>query len=709
MAKKYQYQKHDTICVVNEDDPDLVPVEIHLPEPPPLREIDGYGMAPEDQVFTRPVFPTKLLLLAKRFRTIEECFMEMRKQKDFYSEEIKFIQREWDRRMHGYWFFNNGKPTYIAGVHYFYLVYWHHGNKKPDYRSRDRKFYLFLMMCLLDPFCAGMNYPKFRREGATSKVACFIYWLSGQEKNKHFGIQSKDDDSAAEVFTEHIVNAHKKMAFWFKPKSSGKTDPKRDLQFKSVSETISKKGTQLVEQDSLESFIDFGPSTEGYYDRAKLRVHYSDEEGKTIEANIYNRFNKIKPALQDGNLYIGIHIGTTTVGEMVKGGGENYKQKIEGSMYHERGSDGETSTGLYNLFISSMEGLNIEDKVSGIKFIDKFGNSDREKTKKYLEDKRKGFLEKGDIAGYNEFCRQYPIYLKECFRTATIGCNFNEKILMDRIEEFRFGNPHKIRGNFEWKSGKKLKDVLLQYESTGILEEVVWNPSSKGKFFVSYLPPQSMSNKFVNISQTRIPGLKHLFVAGGDTFKVDKAKYHRSNGGGAIYAKFDMSRDDINGDPEQWVTDDFCCTYSFRPPTVEDYCEDMLLMCMYYGCQMFPEINVDAILRNFKKWGFAGYLYHQTDIKTGKMNKVAGGYTSSTSQTSQENIYGAYTYWIEHRAKYSKHEEILEQCLEVREDMMNFDLFVAAGYSLMAATRQENQPLQVVKIPQYHRKFSYNK
>ncbi len=707
MEKKrpYNYQEAEKVLIVHDDDPDLVPVEIELPDAPPLETIDGYGLAPEDQVFTPPVFPAKLMMLQKKYSTIEQCFSEIRKNKEYYSEEIKFIQNEWKKRMNGYWFFNNGLPTYIAGVHYFYLVYWHHGRKRPDYRSRDRKFYLFLMMCLLDKFCCGFNYPKFRREGATSKVACFIYWLCSMEMNKHYGIQSKDEDSASEVFIEHIVNSHKKIMFWFKPRSRGKADPQSKLEFKSVSETISKKGTNLNVVESLESFIDFGTSTAGYYDRAKLRVHYGDEEGKTLECDVYDRFNKIKPTLQDGNTYIGFHIATTTVGEMVKGGGEKFQEKVKHSMFHERGSDGETTTGLYNLFISSIEGLNIEDKKTDVKFIDKYGNSDKDKIKKYLEDKRADYLKSGDLNGYNEFVRQFPIYLRECFRASAGGCHFDEKILMDRIEEFRFGNPHKIRGDFHWKDKNwKDKDFFLKPDT-----EVVFTPSSKGRWWVSWYPPQNLSNRSINVYGVKVPAMKHTAVAGGDPFKVNDAKYHRSNGGGAIYRKFDMSADDINSDPMTWKTDNFCATYSYRPDTVDEYCEDMLMACIYYGIEMFPEINVDALLRHFKKRGYPGYLYYQTDIKTGKKFKNAGGYTVERSQTSHENILGAYLYWVANRAACCVHDELLNECLEVRDDMLKFDRFVAGGYALIASTRQDPKPLETVRVQPYHRKFQYGK
>ena len=41
---------------------------------------------------------------------------------EFFDAKLEqFRQQEWDRRLNGYWFYNNGVPTYITGLHYFYL------------------------------------------------------------------------------------------------------------------------------------------------------------------------------------------------------------------------------------------------------------------------------------------------------------------------------------------------------------------------------------------------------------------------------------------------------------------------------------------------------------------------------------------------------------------------------------------------------------
>lgn len=681
--------------IVNEDDEDLKPIELFLPEPPPVETIDGFDKSPAHQYFRRPEVPVKLLALQKRCKTAEECINELRREPVFYADEIKFIQTEWERRRNGYWFFNNGRPTYIPGVHYFYLCYWFLNGKRPDYRSRDRKFFLFAMMCLQDPYCAGFNYPKFRREGATSKSACFEYWLITMERNVHAGNQSKDKKSSDEIFTVHLVPNHRRMPFWFRPVYSGKTDPKASLDFFAPATVVSKDGAEMQGRDALESFIDYGSSTEGIYDGAKLRIHYGDEVGKTKEANVYKRHLIVKPSITDGNRYVGMIINTTTVGEMTKDGGANFQRLAKGSMYHERKENGETVTGLYNLFIPVYDGFNLEDKKTKRTFIDKYGECDKEAVKKYLSDNRKALLDSGDLEAYNEEVRQYPMSYKECFRVASGICKFDEQILEDVLDKFRFHNPYKVRGNFMWKDN--IQDT-----------EVVWVPSENGRWLVSYIP-EHIKNRYIMIDGKRTPANKHLFIGGADPFKFKTTKGSESEvskGGGAIFRKYDPSIDPPDADVSTWQSNKFCCTYLFRPRNNDLFDEDMLMMSVFYGCQMLPEINIPHTWEWFDKRGYEEYLYYKTDIRTGKKTKTPGSYTNTTMQ---ETIFGEFQYYISMYGKYEVHDEIFRQCRDIQDDMNPFDLFVAAGHALLGARREEKMPETNTTTLPYHRKFKYPK
>ena len=85
-----------------------------------------------------------------------------------YPEEQKeqwydYIDEEFKRREEGFWFNNNGKPTYITGTHYMYLQWSKIDVGAPDFREANRLFYIFWQACKADKRCYGMCYLKNRR------------------------------------------------------------------------------------------------------------------------------------------------------------------------------------------------------------------------------------------------------------------------------------------------------------------------------------------------------------------------------------------------------------------------------------------------------------------------------------------------------------------------------------------------------------------
>lgn len=692
------YKDPETVLVVNNnpDDKDLLPIEIKLPSPKNLSELNGWGDPAPNQFFRRhaDIYPDtarSLRSLQKRFATVEECTKHLKSNPEKYSEEIAYIQREWEWRMNGYWFMNCGRPTFISGPHWLYLNHWFAGAHRPHYRSRDRKFFHFYDFVKKDPKCCGFNYPKFRREGATSKTSCILYHEVSTKRSAHGGIQSKDDQSAQRVFQKEVVRCWKKLPFWFKPIQDGYSDPKGSLNFFAPSKNTT-SGTASNFEDSLESWIDYGASTEEYYDGDKLVFHYGDETGKASRVNVYERHTIVRPSVTEGNQYIGTIVNTSTVGEMEGGGGKNFKKLCKHSNFHDRDENGETITGLYNLFIPSYDGFSGKDPDTGKPFINKFGDSDEEATKRYLLRKRDAKLKAGDIEGYIEEVRMFPLTFAECFTKSSKVSNFNMQIITDRLQEFQFGNEYIVTGNFEWVNGQD--------------SQVMWVPSKTGRWKTSYVIPHASANRSVMENGVMVPGNRHRFIAGGDPFKVDSPDGDKkSDGAGCVFWKFDPSVDHPSADRSTWKSERFVCTYSNRPKTKEEYGEDMIKMCVYYGCEMYPEVNVPFLWEHFKKRGYIGYLYYSIDLKTGRFNKTPG---SSTNEKVKDAIFSEWMSHIEINGSRELHDELLEQCGEIEDDMGPFDLFVAGGYALMGARRQEQAPSQIKSIKSFHRKFTYS-
>lgn len=707
MQSKYhnKYKKADTFVIVN-DDPDLKPIKIPLPECPDITTIDGYGLKPEDQVFTRKELPARLKELQKRKYTEpddngkrSELTPRMKieilgKNPKYYASEIEFIQNEWFKRENIYWFFNNGKPTCITGDHYFNCAYWTIDGACPDFRIRDWKWFWFWDFVYNDNNCYGFNYPKPRREGATTKVSCIRWNHAARFPYYKTGLQSKVESDAAKVHEMHVREPGKLIPFFFQPVQYGKINNISEIKFFTPeARTHPDYGAR-----ALNSIIDYESSGEKAYDGTKQNLIHNDEIGKTEEANVKMRVAIQKPCLmhiERRSNKKGKMINTSTVDEMEKGGGSQFKSVCDDSDYYKRNKNGQTDTGLYNLFLSASEGLEETNPKTGEPFIDKYGYCDKEEVIAFLTNQRESLRKAGRIIEYIELCRQFPLTWKDCWKTSAKMCRFNLIILQDRIDYYSTGNDEVVKGNFEWLGGNKFGKVYF-------------NPCKEGRWTISYqFKDFAFANRQYFMDGHLYPNNKMKFIAGADAFRYSTIKKSDklSDGGGAVYYKFDRLVDHVGKDPALMESDRFVATYSYRPPTTEEYCEDMLKMCIYYGCEVFPENNVNIVSDYFRQNGFLGYLYFKFDDVRGVFGDQPGHHTGTATK---ETMFGVLTTHIERNGHREKHDELLKELKEMEDDFGPFDMATAASLALIGAGNSElysdepDTPLELSDfLPQY--------
>lgn len=683
MIEKSKYEKDyktaPRFFMANDNDADLVPIKVPLPQPDNIREICGYGLKPEDQRFKRPDVPQRLQDLEE----FPEDFIDpevlkttfiliaiqdfLKKNQKEWKEEIDFIEEQWRRRKEGYWFYNNGVPTYVTGTHYLYIGFWHIDIGIPDYRDRDRRFFVFWKtMVEEDENCLGLLYPKHRREGATHKAQAIIYDYVSQHKKSYGGIQSATEPHAKDVFTEHLIPGWKSLPFFFKPVWEGSTSPKKALVFKEPATRISISKTSLKSIKALGGMINFKSSDVKSYDSRKLHRYHADEIGKTSEVDIFDRHGTVRECVMNGNKIVGKILGTSTVEEQEKGGKE-FKKLCDQSHYDhwddefKRTRNGRTISGMYILFIPAHDGF----------IVDEYGNSLIEESEESLRAKRQGFLDAGDFEGLSKEIRKYPMNYRECWRGDSQKCNFNIKILEDRIDELKFGTHKKShKGNFKW---------LNDEPDT----RVIWVPDEHGKFEMSYQLEKQLTNLQAIKSGVKVPNNLNAFAAGADPYKFKKTSSgKKSNGAGAVFMKRDLSIDGQEKDMDEWRTNRFACTYNFRPREKRIYGEDMLMMCVYYGCEINVEINVPYLWDYFEERGYGGYLWYGRDRRSGKINKKPG---TNTLTAVIDDIYREYHTHIERHGGRECHQELLEQCLDIEDKMTDYDLFVAGGLALTSS------------------------
>ena len=201
---------------------------------------------------------------------------------DFYDERLEeFKRQEWDRRLNGFWYMNNGKPTFLTGLHYLYLQFWSIDIGYPQFRMPDLEKFYFMEYCIQDPLCMGMLEVTKRRFGKSFVAGLFVSEYITRTKMTNGGIQSKTGSDAKKFFAKTVVNPFRRLPKFFRPEydMSLGVNPKSEMRFQKTN-VRGKKAEESIDKDELGSVIDFQSADAVAYDGQKLHRYVADECGK---------------------------------------------------------------------------------------------------------------------------------------------------------------------------------------------------------------------------------------------------------------------------------------------------------------------------------------------------------------------------------------------------------------------------------------------
>lgn len=589
--------------------------------------------------------PTKLPANYQRLRE-KEMNLQV-ENRDYFDPSLEaFRTQEWDRRMNGFWFYANGTPIYITGLHYFYMCYWSIDVGLPKFRNPDRRYFYFLQYCIEDPECFGMVEISKRRQGKTYRGGVFLYEHASRTKNSRSGIQSKTGSDAKEVFRKAVVQPFKKLPDFFIPvydQSKGMT-PTSELRF--FQTTIKgKKSATINDEDELESMIDWKTSEAISYDGQKLQRYLGDEVGKTSEIDVWNRYLVTKYChLDDEGRIIGKSLLTTTVEDMEQGG-EAFK-KIWDNSDHTNKKGKRTASGLYRYFCPA----------DHTRHYDVYGFANRELALDEILAERK--LLNNDSRALSSVIRKEPLSWEEAFRIDGNKCLFDAMKLNERLDRLSWKDNLTTRGNFVWSNG--LRDTTVEFEEV-----------RNGKWLVAKLfSDVEESNKIIKRGELLYPN-NGGFVMGVDPVDHNKTQDgRRSDGAGIVLQKYNAARED------DIYNYSFVALYVHRPDNVSVFYEDMIKMCVYYGCSVLYENNKVGMLHYFNDRGYGSFLMWLPE-------RMQPGVAASP-KTHQHIAELTESYISEHHEKiYFK--DLVKDWLEF--DLSNttkFDAAMAAGYALIA-------------------------
>jgi len=647
----------------------------------------------------------------KELKKIKSVFDWEEYPLDFKEKWYDYIDKEFTRREEGFWFVNKNVPTYITGTHYMYLQWSKIDVGQPDFRESNRLFYIFWEACKADTRSYGMCYLKNRRSGFSFMSSAESVNLATISTDSRFGILSKSGPDAKKMFTDKVVPISVNYPFFFKPIQDGMDRPKTELAYRVPASKFTRRklddNTKLQEITGLDTTIDWKNTGDNSYDGEKLKLLVHDESGKWERPNnILNNWRVTKTTLRLGSKVIGKCMMGSTSNSLDKGG-DNFKKLYNDSDVTKRNANGQTSSGLYSLFIP------MEWNYEG--YIDSYGIPVFDTPKKPVEDPhgtkiKIGVIEywqnevnglKEDQDGLNEFYRQFPRTEEHAFRDEAKSSLFNLTKIYQQIDwNADLKNSGIItQGNFQWVNGVKDTKVLFM-------------PSKQGRFFLSWTPPIEMQNRVVIKNGLKWPGNEHTGAFGCDSYDISGTVDRRgSNGALTGLTKFSM---------ENVPPNHFFLEYIARPQTAEIFFEDVLMACVFYGMPILAENNKPRLLYYFKRRGYRGYSMNRPDKKYNKLStteREIGGIPNSSEDIKQAHAAAIESYIEEYVGLKDNGDYGDVYFQRTLEDWAKFninnrtshDASISSGLAIMACNKNKYRPNPVIQRKVYDLGFKkYN-
>jgi len=648
----------------------------------------------KEQYWEKQEYPKALSRIKSRFDWDEYPI-------EFKEEWFDYIDEEFKKRDEGYWFYNNGIPTYITGTHYMYLQWSKIDVGAADYRESNRLFFIFWEACKADTRCYGMCYLKNRRSGFSFMSSAELVNQATISSDARFGILSKTGADAKKMFTDKVVPISVNYPFFFKPIQDGMDRPKTELAYRVPASKLTRRkletNEQLRELQGLDTTIDWKNTGDNSYDGEKLKLLAHDESGKWERPdNILNNWRVTKTTLRLGSKIVGKCMMGSTSNALDKGG-DNFKKLYYSSDVTKRNRNGQTASGLYSLFIP-MEwnyegfmdtfGLPVfttpENKVLGIDNVPIDTG-----VIEHWENEVDGL--KQDQDGLNEYYRQFPRTEKHAFRDEAKQSLFNLTKIYEQIDynEDLNNNAKLTTGNFGWENGTKDTRVLFF-------------PNINGRFKISWLPSKNLQNNIIEKNGSKHPANEHIGAFGCDSYDISGTVDGKgSNGALHGLTKFSM---------EDAPPNHFFLEYISRPQTAETFFEDVLMACVFYGMPILAENNRPRLLYYFKRRGYRGFSINRPDKVWNKLSvteKEIGGIPNSSEDIKQAHAAAVESY-IENHVGYGEEDCGDMYFQKTLEDWAKFninnrtkhDATISSGLAIMACNKNNYKPTSMARIKQ---------
>lgn len=525
------------------------------------------------------------------------------------AEQEVYGAEEWRRCRQGFYFLNRGVITYITGKNYFYLQWWKlEDDIYPDYRDADRRYFLFLNYWEYILWCLGIARGKKRREGASSQATSNLLYECIFFTNSNCGLVSKTQIDSRDTFTDMAAFGYHQLPVFFKPRQLNRADSVTEFVFAAKvvkGKNASAKGNR--------SKLNYRAPVENAYDRGRMTRILADEGGKwPLDVKFSKFISKVTKTMVKGAKRVGFCEAPSTVNELTKGGGAEFKKFWDGANQFKTAGK-KTPNRFVTYFTEAF------DNYEG--FIDKYGMSiieaPNEETYDYLVKK---WVVKDPITGetiselseediklgakayvlsrrigltgdlLEEEIRQNPCTVQEMFEAANTDCVFNSYKINKRKKEL--------------EDTPISKRKIIFYRDTET-QQVKWRDINENEknfnWEVTWFPPEGQDNKYILNGGMRMPARSEDGAITVDSYSNSQGgRKYGSKACALLGRKSDILDPENTGKPIGML-------YG-RPSEKDKLHSQVMLAGEFYGYQIWYEHTADDYDGYFKDRGRVGYL-----------------------------------------------------------------------------------------------------
>ena len=619
---------------------------------------------------------------------IREQFLEERES--LADKHADFIASEHHKREHGMFIKIDEDIHYLTGDNWMFLQHYYltESNMYPYFRVTAMETFWHWEAVRADTRVWGEIRGKARRTSWSVESASIALNVFTITKYAEIPIVSERKDLAKKLFSGKIVNSFKYYPIYFKPLIELPNDsPKSSLEI-------------IFETDQNEnSIIDYYPTKSTAYDSLKVKnVSINDEIGKWENESLTEFIARHSRCHTEGNATG--RFGSTA-GEYSGGGGAEFEAEFLKADASKRNKIGRTENGLVSLFVDVCYSM-----TQPISYFDEWGYAIVHDPIEPIKNESGQIIEFGAISDWditfetlkkqgkktslNAFLRDMPRNIEHMFRNEGGKVNDfdmdnlnNHSDFLNQIPEEELNEKIIFRGNLRWEGEK--------YNS-----KVVWMPNPRGKFFTTWIPNPEDQNKSVKRlfhgMNIQMPDNVAIGCLGVDSYDIIGAGDGQGSDGAICgYTKFNMLGAPANS---------FFLTYKERPEKRDDFYDDVIMCCVFFGMFANIESNKSRILEYIKEKGFTGYVLRRQDKKWKDLKEHErewGGLPSSTEVIADQASL-LKDFIVDHVGQNLETDckvyflPLIEEWKKFNlSKRKEFDLAVASGFAIMGAQASVRQ------------------